>query len=101
MPSATSESSAIQPFVTSLWKTPTATIGDEYERPAIPRPLLAAAAAIPATCVPCPTESVGAPGTQPPTQVAPDEVRFGERSSCVASTPVSTMPTVAPAGGVE
>src|SRR5919198_4205947 len=100
MPSATSESSATQPAVGSLWKTPTATIGDEYESPAIPRVLFAAAAAMPATCVPCPTESVGGPPTQPPTHVAPAEVRFGERSSWVASTPVSTTPMVAPAGGV-
>ena len=99
IPSATSGSVAMIPLSGSSWKTRTARIGDEYERPAIPGRCSLAAAAIPATWVPCPAMSTGLPGAQPPTQVAPFDVMFEARSSWPASTPVSTIPTVAPGAG--
>src|SRR5438105_11293679 len=69
---------------------------------ATPMPLLVIAAMIPATCVPCPLESVVPPGWQragsplDPTQSAPS-VTLPARSSWPASIPESTTPTAMPA----
>src|SRR6266516_7875756 len=75
-------------------------IGEEKARPATPTPLFVAAPAMPATWVPWPQASVGVPTAQlPPRQVAPEDDSFEARSSCVASTPVSTIPIGTPAAG--
>ena len=61
-----------------------------------------AAPAIPETWVPWPQWSVGVPAPQPlPRQVALEAATFGARSGFVASMPVSTIPTGAPAGGAN
>jgi hypothetical protein len=63
--------------------------------PAMPTPLLAVAAATPATNVPWPLSSWPAPRPHPPMQLTWAAIR-GARSSWSRSTPLSTMPMVTP-----
>ena len=76
--------------------------GEEKAIPATPTALSVAAPAMPATCVPWPTGSVGVPSTQPPPRQTALEAEMRlERSLCVASTPVSTIPIGTPIAGAK
>jgi len=89
MPFAMSEVDA--PWLASGGNTRTTISGEAKARPATPTPLFVAAPAMPETCVPWPSSSVGIPAEQlPPRHVALSVETRPARSSCVASTPVST-----------
>src|SRR5690348_14884304 len=91
MPLATSERSA--PWLASGGKTRATISGEANDRPAMPSALSVAAPAMPETCVPCPSSSVGTPAVQIEfRQVALALETRPARSGWVASTPVSTIP---------
>src|SRR5690242_20167615 len=92
MPLATSERSA--PWLASGGKTRATISGEANDSPATPTALSAAAPAMPETCVPWPSSSLGIPAVQTELrQVALWLETRPARSGCVASTPVSTIPT--------
>ena len=59
----------------------------------MPTPLSVVAAAMPETWVPWPSSSVGTPWVQAPLRQVALRPETLPRSGCVASTPVSTIPT--------
>src|SRR5215210_7696993 len=88
------------PSLASGGNTRTTISGEAKASPATPTPLFVAAPAMPEMCVPCPSSSVGIPAEQlPPRHVALAVETRPARSSCVASTPVSTTASAVPCTG--
>src|SRR5213080_728338 len=70
--------------------------GEEKATPASPTPLSATAPIVPATWVPWPWPSAQVPSRIAPSTAAAHAATLPRRSSCVASMPVSTIPTLTP-----
>src|SRR3954453_6088681 len=98
MHAATSELSP-EPSASSALQTIS---GESNARPVIPRPLLASAAIVPATCVPWPWPSAHEPSVTEPRSADAQAPTLPARSSCPPSIPVSTTATdVPPSAGYD